>query len=102
MGTKTKRLAKARKMRVRMGNQLKELSDGRKSIEDILRMPTVPLARCRIYDVLRRTPGLGTAGAKKILQTNNIWPEDRLGQLSIEERQAIIESLPQRVTGSGD
>lgn len=96
MGTSAKRLRKARRIRHRMSSELEQLASGRIHIENVLRNPSDALGRCRIYDVLRRTPKLGDQGSRRLLETHNIWPEDRLAAVPPEKRGVLIASLPDR------
>lgn len=92
-----KRLAKARRIRTRIGAEFRRLENGQIALRDVLEDPSeTPLRRARIYDVLRRSPHMGKSSAKKILLQEGIWPLDRLGELSKFDRDEILKSLPPR------
>lgn len=93
----TKRLRRARKIRHQMASQLRQLENGGITIWDVLEDPSPTLKRVRVYDVMRRTPKLGSAGAKKILMRLEIWPMERVGNLSLNKRRKILAALPERV-----
>lgn len=98
MGPKERRLRKARKVRSRMSAELRELHDANINLVDALASPGsfLGLSKCRVYDVLRRAPHMGDAGAKRVLLTVKVWPLDRLSEVSQFEREEIIKALPSR------
>jgi hypothetical protein len=97
VGTASKRLAKARKIRTHNAHALRLLENGHLDITDILETPPTLFQRIPVYDLLRRVPKLGVDGSRKILTKTETWPYDRLGQISLEKRRLIIELLPDRV-----
>lgn len=93
----TRRLKKARKTRHQISTEMKLLERGHSTVYDLLETPPQAVKSVAIYTFLRRTPKLGPDGAKKILMTLHIWPEDRIGALSLAQRRSILEALPHRV-----
>ncbi len=92
-----KRLAKARRIRTRIGLEFKRLEKGQITLRDVLEDPSeTPLRRARIYDVLRRSPHMGKSGAKKVLLDAQVWPLDKLGDIELYDREEILKSLPPR------
>lgn len=99
MGSRAKRLKKARRIRHLIASEFRALEKGTLSARDALENPSPVLKRVRVYDILMRVPGIGEESAKKILhggQLNPIWPMERLGALSREQRHEIIAALPPR------
>ena len=90
-------LKAARKRRHKIASELNALSSGRVTLIEILEAPSASLGRVRVFDVLRRTPKLGEAGAKKICQRAEVWPTDRLVAVPLVKRRKMIELLPERV-----
>src|SRR5690348_15322093 len=91
MSTKQRRLKKGRKIKAEIARELGAIKKGEKSIRDVLRSPTPAMQRVTIYNLIKHVPGIGEARAKKILQAEEIWPEDRLGKLSYEDRSRIAK-----------
>src|SRR5262245_3657908 len=96
--TRSKRLARARKIRIRIAQQLKLVESGELSIRALLRnRNSHSLDRCRIDPLLRRVPNLGPKGVQRILEEANIYPTRRLGNLTPQERDKLEKLLPERV-----
>jgi hypothetical protein len=94
---KEKRLRKARKTRSQISSDFAALRNGHITLRDVLEDPeSTSLGRVVVYDVLRRSPHLGKAGAKKILLTSKVWPMDRLNDISKWDRDEILKCLPPR------
>jgi hypothetical protein len=97
MATAAKRLKKARKIRRHTASEFQRLRNGSLSLRDVLESPEeLFLRHCDIWDVLRRAPHLGPAGAKKILISAEIWPHTRIENLSRWELDQILSYLPPR------
>lgn len=96
MSSRQRRLKTARKVRRQIRGSFDALRTGRVTIEDVLRTPPDALGRVSIYQVMLHAPGLGPTGIKKCLQKSKIWPEDKLGQVSQEDRETVIKNLPPR------
>lgn len=92
----TRRLKTARKVRHQAAHQFHLLETGQLSLHNVLETPPRALGRVRVFDVLRRAPKLGEAGAEKVLRHAKVWPLTRLDNLSPAERQRVIECLPPR------
>jgi hypothetical protein len=100
VGTATKRLRKARRIRTHNAHALRLLENGHISIVSILEEPPDRFKRIPIYDLMRRAPGLGVEGSRRILTKTAIWPYDRLGQVPLEKRRQIVALLPDRARKS--
>ncbi len=101
MGTKQKRLKKARRVRHLIASEFRALESGQLNVQDALENPSYALKRVRIYDVLRRVPGLGEETIRKVLHKQlRIWPMDKVGNLSKKERHDILAALPDRAKPS--
>lgn len=98
MGTAAKRLKKARKRRSQIARAFTRMNDSVIDVRDVLEDPSHVLKYVTIYDLLRRAPRMGPQGAKKILVKANVWPMDRVGDLSHSDRKRIIHELPPRAT----
>jgi len=96
MGTSSRRLARARKIRHRMSSELNALSNGDMNIEHALRNPSPALKRCRVYDVLRRAPHIGDKKARRLCERTKLWPHERLGSIPLKKRDELIAALPHR------
>jgi hypothetical protein len=83
-------------MRTHTASTFRQLENGHISIEDVLRKPPHTLKKVSVYDVLRRSPGLGKVGSEKLLMRLEVWPLTTLGELSLQERKKILEHLPPR------
>lgn len=99
MGPKQKRLRKGRKIKREIQQGLEDLQSGRLNIKDVFEDPDV-LGRVSIYTLLIKTPKLGPAGVKKVLQSTDVWPHDRLSNLSPKVRSEILKQLPPRVANT--
>lgn len=98
MGAKAKRLQKARRVRHLIASEFRALESGQLNVSDALGNPSPVLKRVKVYDVLRRVPGLGEETIKKVLGKHlRIWPMDRIGALSEKQRHDILAALPPRV-----
>ncbi len=97
---KEKRLKQARAQRSEVAAAFDRMHDGGKTLREHLEDPTESvLARVDIWDILRRSPHLGRAGAKKILMESKVWPHDKLGDISLYDREELIKALPPRARG---
>lgn len=96
MASKTKRLAKGRKIRSQIGVTLGRLKAGEIPLEVILNDVPPHMNRVRLWTVMTRTPRLGEKGVKRILTEARVWPETRLNDLTQSEVNRIVVRLPQR------
>lgn len=95
--SRQKQLRRARKIRSSISAERRALKLGRIALTDVLGNPErFSLGRCKVFDVLKSAPGLSDKGAKKILLMEKIWPLDRLQDLSLMQREDIINALPPR------
>lgn len=94
------RLSKGRRIRRKMSAELRALKNGDMYIEDALRDPSDALGRCKVYDVLCHTPGLGEVTARNILERLDVWPLEQLEKLTPEERGELATALPERALRS--
>jgi hypothetical protein len=95
--TREKRLDKARDTRAANAELFAALSDHRISVRELLERPPESLGRTRVYDVLRRLPHLNRDGAENVLLRAKVWPLTTMDELTDEEREQILTSLPPRV-----
>ena len=97
MSTRQKRLEKARRIKSRIGSDLKLLKSDQLTLIGVLdSSERRSLGRARIFDVLRHAPHVSDAGAKKILLTAKVWPLTKLEDLEQVEIDEILECLPPR------
>ena len=103
MGTKEKRLRKARKAKSHASHVLGLIESGQLSLTAVLEDFPDPVHRwtqqighVRIHTVMVRAPGLGEKGVKQTLFKAKIYSHTRLRDLSQVEVERIIESLPPR------
>lgn len=85
---------------MRISQELEDLAAGKINIRDVLEDPSPAMKRCQIYTVMVKTPKLGPVKVRKILTETQIWPRDRVGSLSTENRQQILKRLPPRVANT--
>lgn len=94
---KKKRLVLARRTRDLRASEFARMRDGEFHVRDVLEDPeSFSIGSCKLYDLLRRAPHLGTAGAKKICINSRVWPMDRVVDISKWDRDVICQSLPPR------
>lgn len=97
MGTRAKNLKKARKVRAQIASQFDDLKNDRIKLTDVLEdSSNTFLSRVDVWDVLRRAPHLGPKGAKRVLVKAKVWPHTKVGALTRDERNAILQWLPPR------
>lgn len=92
-----RRLKHARKVRHRIAHVFSELASGATTLYIVLERPPACLTHVRVYDVLRRSKGLGPQGAEKVLKRAEVWPLRTVGELTPDECKSLIASLPPRV-----
>lgn len=98
MSTK-RNMTKARKQRSQIAQTFAALDNGQIAATNVLRTPPPCLGRVRVYNVLRRIPHLNQSGAENVLLKAKVWPLTTMDNLTNEERDRIISSLPPRVKG---
>jgi hypothetical protein len=91
-----KQIKQAQRTRRLIAQTFDALSDDRITANEILRDVPTCLKRMRVFDVLRRLNHMGGDGASKVLRHAKVWPVERMGRLTPEEREAIITHLPPR------
>jgi hypothetical protein len=94
--TRNRQVRQAQRTRSQIARTFVALSDGNVHADEILRDVPRCLQRMRTYDVVRRFPRLSGDGASTVLRKAKVWPVTRLGNLTLEERERIIEHLPPR------
>jgi hypothetical protein len=95
--TAKRNLKRARKIRHRQATELRALSAGHITLENVLRNPTDALGRCRVAVLMRHAPMFGENGVKRVLKRADVWPEERVANIPPEKVEAIISNLPERV-----
>lgn len=97
MATKSGNLSRARKIKAKIGDEFGAMKRGEIDLLDVLRNPSdYQMRRCDIWIVLCRAPKLGDKGAKRVLLRARVWPHDKLGELSVQQRDDILAELPAR------
>lgn len=97
MSRTSKNLSRARHVKSEIGSEFSRMNSGVFTLRDVLEKPEdYEMRRCDIWDVLRKAPHLGRTGAKKILLNCKIWPHDKLGDLTVMQREDILSHLPPR------
>lgn len=90
-------LKKARAIRSKITLETKRMQSGDVTLHSVLEDPnSSSLGRLQVYALLRRAPGLGDKGAKRILLGCKVWPLDRVRDLDQYTREEIIKDLPPR------
>jgi len=97
MGTKEKRLRKARKTRGQIATQFDALRRDRVTLEQLLETTPACLRNVSIYDVMMHANNIGPEGIKKCLKKADVWPEDKMGKIPQGDRMRVVECLPNRV-----
>jgi len=92
-----KQVRQAQRTRSQIARTFIALSEGRITPDEILHDVPRCLRRVRVFDVVRRFPHLKGDGADNVLRRAKVWPTTRCGQLTPEERDAILAHLPPRV-----
>lgn len=96
-GSRTSNLTRARKIKAAINDEFGSMKRDEITLVDVLRDPSqYQMRRCDIWDVLRRAPKLGEKGAKRVLLYAGVWPHDKLGDLSTQQRDDILSWLPPR------
>jgi hypothetical protein len=93
----TRRLKTARKTKTKMAQAFAALKSGELTIYQVLDDPSHVLGRCSVFDVLRRTKGLGETGAEHVLKEAHVWPLKKVSTLSQHEMKILKSALPDRV-----
>jgi hypothetical protein len=96
VSSRNKRLARARKKRQAAARQLGLLESGSISLRQMLESPQPCMGPVRLWTVMKRTPKMGEAGIKRTLQRAQVWPETKLEDLTPQEVQRVLASLPPR------
>lgn len=95
--TRNEQLVRARRIRSKQSRELALLKTHQLHVTDVLTDPySYSLGRLHVYALLRRAPGLGDKGAKKILLGLKIWPMTRTRDLNQYTREEIVKDLPPR------
>lgn len=88
-------LERANEIRARRAQLKRDLKDGRKAIEEILRHPPDYLSSATIFDLLIWTPRRKHARATKLLTRCQISPSLTVGALTARQRRVLIAELQQ-------
>src|ERR1044072_597692 len=95
--TKNEQLTRARQIRSKIAREPKRMQSGEVTLESVLQDPySNSLGRLQVYALLRRAPGLGDKGARKVLLSCKVWPLDRTRDLDQYIREEILKDLPPR------
>lgn len=95
--TRNDQLKRARLIRSKIAYETKRMKSGDVALESVLEDPySSSLGRLQVYALLRRAPGLGDKGARKVLLECKVWPLDRVRDLEQFVREEIIKDLPPR------
>lgn len=95
--TKNDQLRRARVIRSKIARETRRMQSGEVTLESVLQDPySNSLGRLQVYALLRRAPGLGDKGAKKVLLGCKIWPLDRVRDIDQYLREEILKDLPPR------
>jgi hypothetical protein len=89
-----KRLRDARRRRSQIASVFDRLKNRQLTVEQMLRKPPRCLGKVRIHVLLSHTPYMGDVRVKKCLERADIWPLERIGNLTPEQREEIINCLP--------
>lgn len=98
--TTQKRTKQAVRTRHKIARTFDAVQSYELSVSDVLGITQdIPdcLRRVRVFDVVRRFPHLKGDGASSVLRKAKVWPLTRMGNLTPEERDAILTHLPPRV-----
>jgi len=86
----------ARERKAARSKALSDLACGALSPAAVVREPPEALERVDVYDALLHCASLGRESVRQVLERARVWPHTRLGELSPEQRGAIIACLPPR------
>lgn len=89
-------LDKALEARKKRSLALKELKQGKISLEDLLETQDDCLRRIKIYDLLRVYKGIGNTKARKILKELHIAETRRIAGLGKHQHAALLDFLKGR------
>jgi hypothetical protein len=101
MGSKQKRLAKARKRKRQISAIFDALRHDRIAIEDVLRSTPECLGNVSIHVVMTHAHNLGPQGVEKCLRKADVWPTHRMRDIPQDAKLRVIENLPPRVRKYG-
>lgn len=89
-------LDKALEARKKRSLALKELKQGKISLEDLLETQDDCLRRIKIYDLLRVYKGIGNTKARKIMRELHIAETRRIAGLGKHQHAALLDFLRER------
>ena len=89
-------IEEARERRAQRAASLEKLAKGTLRPAKVLRRPPVPLLKTDVGFILLTCRGLGREGVRTILERAEVWPYTKLGDLSKEQQERIIDELPLR------
>lgn len=101
MGRAQETLKLARRRRHQIAHAFKELEAGKTSLPEIIMTNPPVYRRVDVWDVLRRAPKMGRAGAQHVCERAKLFPHRKLGSLNEDERIKLVQSLPPRVKFDG-
>lgn len=97
MASKARRLAMARKRKKQASQKMEEIATGSLSVREVLLKNPRSMRAVRLFTMLCKAPHFGEKGVKKALESAQVWPTTRLGNLSQDERERVVQHLPPRV-----
>ena len=68
-----------------------DLKAGKMTLEHALTLPE--MQRCKVYDLLKALPGIGTAKAKQLMVDLHISEKARVQGLGVNQRAALLEQF---------
>lgn len=93
---KAKQVRSAQRRRSQIARTFKLMQRDDFDVSSFLDSSPRCLERVTVYDVVRRLPHMGRDGANKCLRKAGVWPTNRWGTLSQDDREAIYAALPPR------
>jgi hypothetical protein len=90
-------LKRANEIRVRRAQLKKDLKDGRRHIEEVLRDPPEYVGTAKVFDILMAVPKFGRVKAARFLNQCRISQSKTVGGLSDRQRAELL-GLFDRVT----
>jgi len=88
--------SRAHRTRAERAEILQGLEGGTVYIVDLIYEPDPCVQGADLWPVLMRVPGLGRSGIKRACQRSRVWPHERLGELTEDEKLRLVTCLPAR------
>lgn len=86
----------ARSVAVRRARTLREVREGKISVQTLLVEPPEALEGADLWDALRNVPKLGRTGIETLCTKAMVWPHRKLGELKVDEVSRLLAHLPPR------